>query len=106
MTGRPEKTVHFFCAGSEWAVDRLTLWLRRGIALDQTPEKCAKCNGRMEQGFTLENSIVSRWVPGSPKKSFLTGTKILGKKLVPIGSFRCESCGYLEFYARDEFAAQ
>jgi hypothetical protein len=26
--------------------------------------------------------------------------------LVPIGGYRCPSCGFLEMYARDEFAAK
>jgi hypothetical protein len=65
----------------------------------------------MEQGFILDNShaaqLVSHWVPGAPRKSFWVGTKVPDKEaLIPIGAFRCSSCGYLESYARPEFAAQ
>lgn len=71
---------------------------------------CPKCAGAMEQGFVLDNSygvhIVSHWVAGPPLKSFWTGTKAPNDQKVPIGSFRCSACGYLEFYARPEFAAQ
>jgi len=64
----------------------------------------------MEQGFVLDNSygarIVSQWAPGAPLKSFWTGTKLADQDLVPIGTYRCTSCGYLESYARQEFAAE
>ena len=73
-----------------------------------SPQQCPKCNGRMEQGFVLDHTyggrLVSRWAPGAPQKSFWNGTK-LPDDSVPIGSFRCESCGYLELYARHKFAA-
>ena len=73
------------------------------------PHTCPKCPGRMEQGFIVDNTygghIVSHWAPGAPKKSFWVGTKIPDKSQIPIGMFRCSSCGYLEAYARPEFAA-
>jgi len=62
----------------------------------------------MEQGFVLDKThgaqMVSQWVPGAPLKSFWVGTKAPGDDLVPIGTYRCSSCGYLESYARHEFA--
>ncbi len=64
----------------------------------------------MEQGFVLDNTygaaVVSQWVPGAPQKSFWTQTKVPAEKRVPIGTYRCASCGYLESYARPEFAAK
>ena len=73
-------------------------------------EACPKCGGRMEQGFVLDNTygarVVSQWAPGAPRKSFWTGTKVADKDLIPIGTFRCASCGFLEMYAREEFAAK
>jgi hypothetical protein len=64
----------------------------------------------MEQGFIVEytggSNRVSTWVPGAPQKSFWTHTKVRFDETVPIGVFRCKSCGFLESYARDEFAAQ
>lgn len=72
--------------------------------------ECPKCNGRMEQGFVLDSTygarIVSQWAAGPPEKSFWSGTKLPDEALIPIGTFRCESCGFLESYARQEFAAQ
>jgi hypothetical protein len=76
-----------------------------------SPQKCPKCSGRMEQGFVVDHSygsgarMVSEWAPGAPLKSFWTGTK-LPEDRVPIGTYRCASCGYLELYAREEFAAK
>lgn len=72
--------------------------------------ECAKCHGRMEQGFVMDNThgarVVSHWAAGAPQKSFWTGTKAPKGKLIPIGTFRCASCGYLESFAMPEFAAQ
>jgi hypothetical protein len=65
----------------------------------------------MEQGFVVDNAhgarVVSEWVPGAPLKSFWTGTKLpTGDLSLPIGTYRCSSCGYLESYAREEFRAK
>lgn len=63
----------------------------------------------MEQGFVLDNTygarIVNHWSAGQPKKSFWTGTKLSEEKQIPIGTFRCKNCGYLESFARPEFDA-
>ena len=72
-------------------------------------QQCPKCKGGMEQGFVLEITrnarTVSQWVPGAPQKSFWFGTKVPDELRLPIGTFRCSSCGYLEMYASEEFAA-
>jgi hypothetical protein len=74
-----------------------------------TPQQCPKCNGRMEQGFVLDNTygarVVSHWAPGAPLKSFWAGTKLPEGETIPIGTYRCAACGFLEMYARPEFAA-
>lgn len=75
-----------------------------------TSQQCPKCKGAMEQGFVLDNTYgargVSHWASGAPRKSFWMGTKVPNEKQIPIGTFRCSSCGYLEHYAKDEFAAR
>jgi predicted nucleic-acid-binding Zn-ribbon protein len=75
-----------------------------------SPQQCSKCGSGMEQGFVLDNTHgargVSLWVAGAPLKSLWFGTKLPDEKLVPIGTYRCSSCGYLESYARQEFAAK
>jgi Domain of unknown function (DUF6487) len=75
-----------------------------------SPHQCPKCRGGMEQGFVIDNSygerIVSHRAAGAPRKSFWTGTRVeKGEKMIPIGAYRCNSCGYLEAYAKAEFAA-
>jgi hypothetical protein len=64
----------------------------------------------MEQGFVFDYAsgarLVSQWAAGAPLKSFWVGTKLPEEKLVPIGTYRCSACGFLESYARQEFAAK
>ena len=72
--------------------------------------RCYKCSGEMVQGFivdfNLTGRIVSSWVEGAPEKSTWTGTKASTEKTIPVGVFRCTGCGFLESYARPEFAAK
>jgi hypothetical protein len=45
------------------------------------------------------------WQLGPAKKSFWGGLKISSRAaLLPMAAFRCQTCGYVEFYAREEFA--
>ena len=71
---------------------------------------CSKCGGGMVQGFVLDRAYggahVASWVRGTPKRSFWQGIKIDGKLPIPIGTFRCSSCDFLESYAERSFAAQ
>ncbi|MEX2169080.1 MAG: hypothetical protein WD851_07205 [Pirellulales bacterium] len=70
---------------------------------------CQKCNGPMTQGFIVDNTyglrLVSQWAPGAPQKSFWTGTK-LPHGTLPLAAYRCSSCGFIEFYAHKDFAAE
>jgi hypothetical protein len=72
--------------------------------------RCPKCNGEMVQGFTFESEgplrMVSTWVEGAPEKSFWRSAKVPAEKSISVGTFRCSGCGFLESYARPEFAAQ
>jgi hypothetical protein len=77
----------------------------------ETPaSECPKCAGQMEQGFVLDYSygarLVSHWAAGAPSKSFWFATKLPEEELIPIGTYRCSTCGYLEAFARPEFAAE
>ena len=83
-------------------------------------QRCPKCNGEMTQGFIVDRGNaeislrsremgfgtrhVSKWAPGTPVKSLLLMTKV--RNALPIGTFRCSSCGYLESYASPEFASE
>jgi hypothetical protein len=72
--------------------------------------KCPKCTGEMIQGFvpdyTQGAALVLAWHQDQPKRSFWRSTKAPFLDGIPIGSFRCQKCGFLEFYANAEFAAQ
>ena len=64
---------------------------------------CVKCGGEMEEGFVLDNTsrarLQSEWVEGAPERSRWTGVRLKGKEQLPIVTFRCPRCGYLESYA-------
>jgi hypothetical protein len=71
---------------------------------------CPKCNAAMVQGFIVDRNhggsrTVSSWVEGAPKKAFWSNTNAPEEKQVPIGTFRCSGCGYLESFASREFGA-
>ncbi len=64
---------------------------------------CPKCKATMEEGFVVDfgygATTQSKWMPGMTEASFWTGNKVDKSKLVPIKSFKCVGCGYLESYA-------
>jgi hypothetical protein len=64
---------------------------------------CPKCGGAMEEGFLLDRTHggvgASAWVAGVPEKSFWTGLKLKGRAQLPVATWRCRRCGYLESYA-------
>lgn len=66
--------------------------------------ECAKCRGAMEPGFVLDHTYgataQSEWVEGRPETSFWTGVRLKGRDRVPVTTYRCARCGYLESYAR------
>ncbi len=79
--------------------------------MSPTPETCPKCAHSMQQGFITDfghsGVLPSTWVPGSPQRSFWTGTKLPPREeWVPVAVFRCTGCGYLESYARPEFGTE
>jgi hypothetical protein len=71
---------------------------------------CPKCKGEMVQGFVPDYSqaaiMVGSWHPGRSKKSFWTRIKLPPSGGFPIGAFRCEKRGFLEFYGDPAFAAE
>jgi hypothetical protein len=63
----------------------------------------------MVQGFLIDrghanSARVSSWAEGAPERSFWSGTRVHADAVVPVGTFRCSNCGFLESYARPEFA--
>lgn len=69
----------------------------------RSPE-CPKCRITMESGLLLDkghaNSLIAtEWLEGAAEKNFWTGLKTKGKERLPVQTFRCPRCGYLESYA-------
>ena len=72
---------------------------------EETAMQCGKCNAAMEEGFVVDyaaggNRKVAEWVQGEPKGSFWHGVDLSSASQIPIVTYRCAACGYLEFYAR------
>jgi hypothetical protein len=72
------------------------------------PAECLRCRGRMEQGFIFDfiddsRGRVAQWMAGAPVSSFWKGVKGDLDQTLPIGAFRCATCGLLELYAGVEF---
>jgi hypothetical protein len=57
----------------------------------------------MEEGFVLDRThganLQSSWIEGPPETSFWTGLKMKGREQIPVTTFRCSKCGYLESFA-------
>jgi len=58
----------------------------------------------MSPGFLIDRGDhnVGRqalWVEGLPEVSFWTGLKIRNRLKIPVVTFRCQICGFLEFFA-------
>ena len=59
----------------------------------------------METGYAVDvtygqgSGAVPKWVAGEPQKSIWTGLKLRGKEQLPVTTYRCRRCGYLESYA-------
>lgn len=70
------------------------------------PLTCPRCNGDLEPGHMIDHtyggSLQPQWQPGEPARSFWMGVKVKRKELLPVVTYRCVECGYLEMYARPE----
>ena len=67
--------------------------------------ECPDCGKRMQQGYLLErghhNQLAgTQWVEGAPERSFWKGLTVKNRIVLPVVTYRCESCGYLSSYAR------
>ena len=65
---------------------------------------CPRCGKRMHAGYVMDRSDYNMpappyWVEGPPEKSFWTGLKTKDRVVLPVTTYRCEGCGYLEAYA-------
>lgn len=67
--------------------------------------ECPKCRGAMERGFVADKAHYSvpeiqKWVEGVPERSFWSGLKMKDRDVIPVSTYRCERCGYLESFAK------
>lgn len=64
---------------------------------------CIRCQGSMEAGIVIDSTyggtVQPTWVEGQPQRSIWTGLKLVGAVRMPITTYRCPRCGYLESYA-------
>ncbi len=66
---------------------------------------CPKCNGAMQDGFMVEyrqgtaNPFITRWAAGPPVKRSWWRSNTPAENQIPIITFRCIRCGFLESYA-------
>jgi hypothetical protein len=57
----------------------------------------------MEQGYVMDRGHgntaagVATWVSGIAERSWWTGLKLKGREQVPLDTFLCRKCGYIEF---------
>jgi len=68
---------------------------------------CAGCGGTMEEGFMLDRVNLSstagqRWREGEAEFSFWGNLNMGAKRTFKVMTYRCEQCGRLESYAREE----
>ena len=68
----------------------------------KTIPDCPDCKQAMYEGFTLDQTYGStnqgRWVEGRPETSIWTGLRLKGRRIFPVTTYRCGSCGLLRSY--------
>ncbi len=71
-------------------------------------ERCGKCGGTLKEGFLVDSSKnatrVAEWAEGAPQYWVLRILRMRGRRKLPVRSFRCSRCGFLESYALEERA--
>jgi hypothetical protein len=67
--------------------------------------RCGKCESTMREGFLIDrahnSARVARWAEGAPEYWFLGMLRLRGRRQLPIRTFRCSKCGFLESYAAE-----
>lgn len=66
-------------------------------------QRCGKCGGEMVEGFLIDSTHqavrVAHWAEGAPSFWFLGVLRMKGRAKLPVASWRCRKCGFLESYA-------
>jgi hypothetical protein len=80
---------------------------------ERLPESptCPRCRSEMVRGYLLDRTYGSygmgTWIEGPPERS--SSSDLVRPRLersIPIVSYRCTGCGYLELYARPELVEE
>jgi hypothetical protein len=81
----------------------------KGMVSMTQPMICPKCSGHMEAGFIVDRAagaanLQAKWVdgPAAPPNVWRHGVQLQGRKPVPVTTWRCDRCGYLESFAAAE----
>ena len=67
--------------------------------------KCIRCDGSLEKGFLIDKgesdlTRQAKWASGEPNTLFWKFSAVQsGSKLLPVITYRCQSCGRLESFA-------
>ena len=75
--------------------------------MSQHEISCPTCKAPMQEGFLADRInrptiiwpqrvLVSEWIAGSPELTWLGDAKAKEPLALPITTYRCPSCGYLE----------
>ena len=89
----------------QWQSSRFNL-TQKDIVMLAPVTSCTKCSSDMEEGFIIDYGHsqfrqVASWIPGPAEKGGFSGVKIKDKRQIPLRTFRCTACGYLELYATE-----
>jgi len=65
---------------------------------------CPKCSVALERGVVVDHAhyglpMLQSWVAGVATKHWFTGLQVPRGRKMPVATWRCPSCGYLESYA-------
>ena len=70
--------------------------------------RCARCQSKMDEGFLIDvehgSAHVTQWASGTPAYHLFRILKMKGRRKIPVQTWRCASCGFLESYANDATA--
>jgi hypothetical protein len=84
-------------------------WVVTPEVMMSASDGCPKCGAELVRGFVVDHNMgaatVGMWVEGEPIHAHWGGgVKVPREHSIPVATFRCVGCGFLQSYARPEFA--
>ena len=71
--------------------------------MNEAARTCPKCDGAMTVGVVLNGlqggQLMPCWVEGIPEQTYFGNLKLRNVRAMPVSSFRCGACGYIELFA-------